>query len=117
MTEMQLAKGLGWFSIGLGLTEMLAPGWLGRKIGIGERTGLLRGLGARETVTGLGILANRRPVLSMWGRVAGDVVDLAVLGAALKSAQAQRNRVLAATAAVLGVGVLDLVCARRLQEG
>jgi len=53
----------------------------------------------------------------MWGRVAGDVVDLAVLGAALKSAQAQRNRVLAATAAVLGVGVLDLVCARRLQEG
>ncbi|MEA2602267.1 MAG: hypothetical protein QOF89_3259 [Acidobacteriota bacterium] len=115
MTEMQLAKGLGWFSIGLGLTEMLAPRWLGRKTGLGEETGLLRTLGARETVTGLGVLAQRRPILSMWGRVAGDVVDLAVLGAALKSARAGRNRILGATAMVLGVGVLDLVCARMLQ--
>jgi hypothetical protein len=117
MTGKQLAKGLGWFSIGLGLTEMLAPGWLGRKTGIGERTGLLRTLGARETVTGLGILAKRRPVLGMWGRVAGDVMDLAVLGLALKSnGSHQRNRVLGATAMVLGVGVLDLACARMLQE-
>jgi hypothetical protein len=115
MTEEQLAKGLGWFSIGLGLTEMLAPGWLGRKVGIGERTGLLRTLGAREAVTGLGILANRRPVLSLWGRVAGDVMDLAVLGTALKSNRARRNRILGATAMVLGVGVLDLACARMLQ--
>jgi hypothetical protein len=117
MTEMQLAKGLGWFSIGLGLTELLAPGWLGRKIGIGERTGLLRALGAREALTGVGVLAQRRPAFSMWGRVAGDVVDLAVLGAALKSNRDGRNRILGAVAAVLGVGVLDLACARMLQEG
>ena len=28
---MQLAKGLGWFSIGLGLTQLLAPRWLERR--------------------------------------------------------------------------------------
>jgi hypothetical protein len=115
MTGKQLAKGLGWFSIGLGLTEILAPGWLGRATGLGERTGLLRTLGAREVATGVAVLAQEQPVASLWGRVAGDVMDLAVLGTALKSNEERRNRVLGATAMVLGVGVLDLMCARRLQ--
>jgi hypothetical protein len=56
MNEQRLARGLGWFSIGLGLTEMLAPRWLGEKIGMGGRTALLRTLGARETITGVGAL-------------------------------------------------------------
>jgi len=38
----QLVRGLGWFSIGLGLTELLFPRALGRCIGINPRTGLMR---------------------------------------------------------------------------
>ena len=54
MDQVKLAKGLGWFSIGLGLTEMLAPEWLARKIGVDEdRSTLLRAMGARETATGV----------------------------------------------------------------
>ena len=118
MTDVQLAKGLGWFSIGLGLTEILAPGWLGRTTGLGEKTGLLRVFGAREAITGIGVLAQRRPALGLWGRVAGDLLDVSVVARELRSASGARRRRLATTlGALLGVGALDLVCARMLQRG
>jgi len=114
MNEMKLAKGLGWFSIGLGLTQLLAPGWLGRKIGIGEKTGLLRALGARETLSGVGLLMADKKSPGLWARVAGDVMDVALLAAALKSDRTERGRVAGATGMVLGVGLLDLMCARQV---
>ena len=38
----KLVKGLGWFSIGLGLFEIFAPRTLSRLIGIKPHTGLVR---------------------------------------------------------------------------
>jgi hypothetical protein len=38
----QLAQVLGWFSIGLGIAELVAPRQLSRLIGIRERRGILR---------------------------------------------------------------------------
>jgi hypothetical protein len=116
MESRKMAKGLGWFSIGLGLTELVAPRWLGRTIGVGERTTLLRAMGAREVVTGVGVLSQRRPALGMWGRVAGDLLDMGLLVAALRSDYSQKGRVAGATGMVLGVGLLDLLCARQLQS-
>src|SRR5262245_31443278 len=55
-----LGQLLGWFSIGLGLAEVLAPRALGRAIGVGEnQTATLRMMGARELVNGLGLLSER----------------------------------------------------------
>ena len=34
MDQVKLAKRLGWMGISLGLTEMLAPEWLARQIGV-----------------------------------------------------------------------------------
>ncbi|HEX2225154.1 MAG TPA: hypothetical protein VHN15_13220 [Thermoanaerobaculia bacterium] len=116
MTERKLAKGLGWFSIGLGLTQVLAPEWLGRKTGIGERTGLMRLLGTREIATGMVILSQSRPTAGMWGRVAGDLMDLAVLSGAYNSFGTKRDRIVRTTAAVLGVTLADLACALKLQQ-
>jgi hypothetical protein len=119
MNDMKLAKGLGWFSIGLGLTEMLAPQWLGRQIGVGDsedKAGILRAMGAREAITGVGVLMQRKPTLGLWGRVAGDVVDMALLASAFKSPEARKGRLAGATGMVLGVGLLDLACAQRLQS-
>jgi hypothetical protein len=116
MDQMKLAKGLGWFSIGLGLTEMLAPEWLARKIGVPEdRTTLLRAMGAREAVTGVGVLMEERPTVGMWGRVAGDAVDISLLAAALKSPRHETGKVIGALGMVLGVTLLDVLCARSLQ--
>ncbi len=45
----KLAKGLGWFSIGLGLAELLAPGQIGDLIGLDDRhRAFLPVLGLRE---------------------------------------------------------------------
>lgn len=116
MDQMKLAKGLGWFSIGLGLTEMLAPEWLARAIGVDEdRTTLLRAMGAREAVTGVGVLMEERPAKGMWGRVAGDAVDISLLAAALKSGRNEKAKLIGALGMVLGVTVLDVLCARGLQ--
>jgi hypothetical protein len=116
MTQRKWAKGLGWLSIGLGLTEMIAPGWLARQIGVNEdRTGLLRTMGAREAVTGIGVLLEDRPVTGLWGRVAGDAVDISLLAAALKSPENDKRRLAGALAMVLGVTAVDFVCARSLR--
>jgi uncharacterized membrane protein len=115
----RLAKGLGWFSIGLGLTQLLAPGRVARLAGVkdtgGTRT-VLRLAGLRELGHGAGIFAQRRPAGAVWTRVGGDAMDLALLGRALASGRSERGRVAATTVAVLGVTAADLLCARQLSR-
>jgi uncharacterized membrane protein len=111
-----LARGLGWFSIGLGLAELIVPRRIARLSGVPPRRGLLRAYGMRELTSGVGILAEKRPTMWLWSRVAGDVLDLASLAGALASRRSRRGRVLAATAAVAGVTALDVLCARRLSQ-
>jgi uncharacterized membrane protein len=77
----------------------------------------LRTMGLREIAAGVGILSQRRPTPWMWGRVAGDALDLALLGAAMQSDNAQRTRLLSASAAVLGVTALDVYAGTRLRRG
>jgi len=116
----QIATGLGWFSIGLGLTEILAPGSLARFIGVSDDDGnrsLLRFYGIREVAAGVGILTQPRPAGWLWGRVAGDLLDLASLGNAMKSDRNEPSKLTAATAAVVGVTALDVYCARQLSNG
>lgn len=111
-----LAKALGWFSIGLGLSELMFPRQLGRAIGIGDHPTLLPMLGLREIGSGIAILTQSDPSRAVQSRVAGDVLDLALLGAALTSDTADRARVATATAAVVGVTALDAWCAGKLSR-
>jgi uncharacterized membrane protein len=117
LSDEQLARGLGWFSIGLGLAEVIAPRGLARLIGVrGNHDGLFRALGAREIASGVGILTRRRPAGFLWSRVGGDAVDLGLLGAAFTTPKANRGRLAAATAAVAGVTALDVICSRQLSR-
>lgn len=114
----RLAKGLGWFSIGLGLTELLAPRAIANISGVSNtRTGLIRLYGLRELASGVAIFSQKKPAEAMWSRVAGDVLDLASLSLACTAADAKRGRITFATANVLAVTALDVVCARQLSNG
>ena len=116
--EEKIALGLGWFSIGLGVAEIMVPRSLAKLIGLrGNPSGLLRMLGAREITNGIGILTGRQPNANwMWSRVGGDAIDLALLGAAFRSRRSNRNKLAMATAAVVGVTALDAICSQRLSR-
>lgn len=101
-----LAKGLGWFSIGLGVTQLVAPRRLSQLIGVQDRPVLMRILGVREILSGVGILAHR-PAPWLWTRVAGDAMDLTLLGTAMASGDADKAKLIAATSAVAAVASLD----------
>src|SRR5436853_5084958 len=83
--EERIANFLGWFSIGLGLAEVIAPQAFGKMIGAkGKHTAFIRyACGLREITAGLGILTQRKPAAWVWARVAGDAMDLAALDAAM----------------------------------
>lgn len=107
-----LARALGIFSLGLGVTQLVAPRALGRMIGVGEHPTLMRGLGMREITSGVGILSNDRPAEWLWSRVAGDVMDLALLSRALDDEDGDRRRIVGAAAAVAGALLIDAYAAQ-----
>lgn len=114
--DTSIAQGLGWFSIGLGLAQVVAPASVARLIGVEEEArtlALMRAIGVRELMSGVGILSQRAEPVWLWGRVAGDAIDLALLAAAMRSNGNNRRRAAAAAAAVLGVAVVDAIAAQR----
>ena len=108
-----LARGLGWFSIGLGLAEILAGKEIARALGLRNQDGLIRAYGVREVATGIGILTSDDPMPWIWGRIAGDALDLTTLAAGYEGNH-KKDNLLIATTAVLGVTVLDAICADKL---
>lgn len=117
MATQQLARGLGWFSIGLGAAELFAPKAVSRLIGVNNHKTLIQLMGVREIAAGIGVLTEENPEKSMTARVSGDALDLALLGVGLASGKSNKTRILAATAAVAGVTALDVLCRKQLSNG
>jgi hypothetical protein len=111
----QLAKGLGYFSLALGLTELLAPRAICDALGMGRHETLIRAYGAREVATGVAILMSRDATPWIVGRVAGDAVDIATVATtALKAANPKQSHAVMAIGALVGVTLLDAACAQGL---
>ena len=117
-----LVRALGWASLLLGLAELLAPARVERAAGIRDRLAAVRGFGARELVTGAGLLMTRRPEPWVWARIAGDCADAAVLATARQRRRAWRPSTtgsdprLAAFATVAALTAVDLACAEALRR-
>lgn len=112
-----LATALGWFSIGLGAAQLLAPEKVARLVGASAEAkdvNVMRAVGARELMAGIGILATDRRAEWLWARVAGDTMDLAILGRLLSQEETERGRAIGASVAVAGVMALDAWAARQL---
>lgn len=105
--------GLGWFSIALGLAELVAPRTVSRAAGTANNLGLVRLYGLRELACGVGILASRNPAPFLWARVGGDVLDLTTLAATSNVANARdRSRAMRAVVNVIGITALDVYAAQ-----
>ncbi len=115
MNEDPLGRVLGWLGLGIGVAQLVAPRALGKLIGIGEHPLLVRTLGVRGIVNGVGILGQPDPAAWVEARVAGDLMDLALLGTALSAADTTRDRVAAATAAMAGITLMDIAYSALLE--
>ncbi|HEX6600276.1 MAG TPA: SRPBCC family protein [Gemmatimonadaceae bacterium] len=114
-----LADFLGFFSIGLGLAQVLAPKGMSKLCGVADADGnarLMRFMGLREISHGIAILSRQQPEKAVWSRVAGDTLDLAMLGKTFANPENNRAMTLFATANVLAVTALDVSCAKQLSK-
>ena len=112
-----LAQFLGWFSIGLGTAQLTAPRALCKLVGASDEglaPKVMRVLGARELTQGTCILVRPRPTTWVWSRVAGDVLDLSLLG--LVAVKNRRARTAFAIANVLAVTVPDIYESKFLSQ-
>jgi hypothetical protein len=108
LTPEAMAKGLGWFSIALGVAELLAPRATAQATGVHYGKNLLQAYGVREIATGIGLLTSKDPAPWLWARVAGDALDLATLAADLASNSDKRRNTALSLIAVMGVTALDV---------
>jgi len=104
----RLARALGWFSIGLGVVELAAPGRLARMLGLDDKEGLIRAYGARELASAVATLSVDKSA-GLASRIAGDMLDLGTLASALHRGNPKRNNAAVATALVAGITLLDLI--------
>ncbi|HEX4455972.1 MAG TPA: SRPBCC family protein [Kofleriaceae bacterium] len=112
----KLGRGLGWFSVALGLTEIATPKLLAKLVGAHPTRGAalaLRVAGVRELGTGIAILMMPNRPLPLWLRVAGDALDLAMIGVAATHRKANGLRLAGAAAAIAGVAALDMIASVR----
>lgn len=121
MRDDKLANALGWASVGLGVPQTLAPRRFAEAVGVrpDDRVAAITryACGLRELNAAAGILkVSDPPTMWIWSRVAGDLLDLALLGSAFKDKALDRRRLTYAAGAVAGVAALDLYAALALSS-
>jgi uncharacterized membrane protein len=114
----RLAAALGWLGVGLGAAQLVAPGAVNWIAGIPNRPGtraLQRVTGLRELGTSAGIFGDPQPYPWLWSRVAGDAIDVTMLGLALRTRNGRRRTALAvvAVAAVTAADVMASIASAR----
>jgi uncharacterized membrane protein len=114
----RMVRTLGLASAGLGAPMLWRNEDVARIVGVDDSPQaptIIRAVGAREMAhAGLLLFGPQR---SVWTRVVGDAMDLAVLGSALKERTGERRmRTTAATLAVLGITGVDLYAAARARS-
>jgi hypothetical protein len=109
-----LAHAIGWWGVGLGLAQLLAPERFGRALGAEHRTRLIQAYGVRQMVKGAMILSQERPAAFMWMRVFDNLLDLGTMAPALRPDNPKRGNVAAAMAFVAANALVDAACARQL---
>ncbi|MDP9373637.1 MAG: hypothetical protein M3Q65_14530 [Chloroflexota bacterium] len=114
MNEQTAARGVGWLSLGLGVAILAAPRPWSRFFGLDGRLGLMRVLGFRDCVLGVGLLRGRN--LPAWLRLRGlaDAGDTALLVGGLVSGAFPRGRAARGILVALPFSVFSFVLSRRV---
>src|SRR4051794_38256147 len=112
-TTDRMARNLGWFSLGLGALEILAPRRITRALGMEGQESLVRAYGFREVAAGMLSLSLEKKS-GLWSRVAGDGLDIATLMTGLRDDNPKKGNVAVALMMVGGITLLDIAVAKEL---
>jgi len=115
MNDIQMARVLALLSFKLGALELIFGRRIADELGI-DKPALVDAFGAREIATGIAAMGHPDSALPIWGRVAGDVMDLALLSSALGSNNRRRHNAAWAAIAVLGITLVDVAVAVSLTK-
>jgi uncharacterized membrane protein len=113
-----LARFLGWFSIGLGTAELVAPRALCRIVGAkdeGTAPRVMRLMGMRELAHGTGILTRPRPTAWVWSRIVGDALDVGALALVARRGNKRTFAVMAQLTPVAAADVFEALHLSRKQ--
>ncbi|WP_247663760.1 SRPBCC family protein [Micromonospora sp. U21] len=116
-----LARFLGWLSLSLGVTVLARREQVSRVTGVDDSPTarqVLTAAGVRELGHAAALLIPRRAGWGAWTRVAGDMLDLAAAGQAMKGRCGERRmRLTYTTWALAGITAVDLYTAVRATRG
>jgi hypothetical protein len=115
----RLADGLGVASAGLGAPMLISPQRFLDAIGIepgGKADAITIGVGVREVAATGTIMVMRHRRIGAWSRVAGDLMDLTLLGRAYQTRRTEPTRLAAAAAFVTAILAADLYAAIALSR-
>ena len=76
----------------------------------------MRLYGGRQILTGIPILVSEDPTPWIWGRVAGDALDLGTLACGYTREPSDATGIIAALLAVAGATAADVYCAATLSR-
>ena len=114
--EHRLARILGWASIEVGLSAIVAPVPLLKAFGMGDHPNLGRFLGARDLVLGAGILRGHNTGTWIRARGIADALDGALIIGGAATGAFRRDRAPIGLAAAAGFSALSFWLARRLDQ-
>ncbi|MFP3546643.1 hypothetical protein SB748_24580 [Rhizobium sp. SIMBA_035] len=104
----RLARNLGWFSIGLGIVELIAAEKITGALGMRGKEKLVRAFGVREITSGIMTLSVDKQA-GLASRIAGDALDVATLATAMRPDNPKRDNAALALLMVAGVTFLDII--------
>ncbi len=104
----RLARNLGWFSIGLGLIELVAARKITRGLGMRGRENLVRAFGVREIASGFMTLSVDKQA-GLASRIAGDALDISTLATAMRPDNHKRDNAALALLMVASVTFIDII--------
>lgn len=108
---------MGIFSYALGTWQILRPGAVNRFMGVPDHNPnhvVQRLIGFREIATGTGIFFGDNTKGWMWGRVAGDVMDISIMAGHIAGKLGTRHRLMGTIVFLTAVLIYDAKIALRL---
>ncbi|CAA9363915.1 MAG: hypothetical protein AVDCRST_MAG68-4695 [uncultured Gemmatimonadetes bacterium] len=107
MRATTVVRAIGWGSMGFTVASLVAPRALGRAMGLGDRTRLVRALGARDLVVGAGLAGADDPAPWLRARLACELFDAVLHAGGAASGAFHRKRALTVAAGALALAGLE----------